>query len=136
MAVFTNSTKSLRLPDKISHMGHEVCHFNRIHIGAKWKGRWIFRPNCGLRQGYTLSPYLFILGMNLLTRCLHYQLARRELVGVKIAATTTPVSCSLYADDLLIMGAANTCEVQHILNTLQVFTRVSGQKVGPEKISI
>lgn len=99
-------------------------------------GGGFLKPNCGLRQGCTLSPYIFILAMDLLSRSLQFQQQHGLLKGVKPAPSAPSLTCSLYADDLIIMGEASVQEAQRLMHTLQVFSSVSGQKVGPEKSSV
>ena len=43
-----------------------------------------FKPECGLRQGCALSPYLFILGMDILSRQLKFLLDNGQLTGVRL----------------------------------------------------
>lgn len=60
----------------------------------------------------------------------------KELRGVRIAPSAKPLTDCLYADDLLIFGAASMTEGQRIMGAIQKFTEVSGQMVGPQKSSI
>lgn len=99
-------------------------------------GDGYFKPQCGLRQGCTLSPYLFILGMDLLCRALEDLVDKRVLRGLRITPQAQPLTSCVYADDLLLFGAANEYEAEIILQTLQQFSRVSGQQIGPDKSTI
>lgn len=99
-------------------------------------GDGFFRPSSGLRQGCALSPYMFILGMDLLTRHLNFQLEEGELVGLRIARTASPLASCVYADDLLLFGAATAEEATRLQLSLKMFSQVSGQIIGPQKSSI
>jgi hypothetical protein len=100
------------------------------------KGDGFLRPASGLRQGCSLSPYIFILGMDVLSRSLEYRVKTGALREVRLAPSAQPLTDCLYADDLLIFGTANREEAKLIIDTLQDFSEVSGQRVGPQKSSI
>lgn len=61
------------------------------------KGDGFFKPMCGLRQGCSLSPYMFILGMDILSRHLTYLVQKRITRGVRIAPSAAPLTDCLYA---------------------------------------
>lgn len=92
-----------------------------------------FRPSCGLRQGCSLSPYLFILGMDILARALDDLAKTGRLQGVRIAQHAPSLTSCIYADDLLLLGAATQTEANNLLTTLSDFVAVSGQRIGPAK---
>lgn len=89
-------------------------------------GDGFLKPKSGLRQGCALSPYMFILGMDLLTRHLQFQVDEGVLKGVKIAASAHPIVSCVYADDLLLFGAATEAEALLIKQALAQFSKVSG----------
>ncbi|XP_078153121.1 uncharacterized protein LOC144548322 [Carex rostrata] len=99
-------------------------------------GDGYLKPECGLRQGCALSPYLFILGMDILSRQLQYLTDCGVLKGVKLAPSAVPITNCIYADDLLLFGSATTFEAETLMQTLQIFSDLSGQRVGPGKSSV
>lgn len=99
-------------------------------------GDGFFRPECGLRQRCALSPYIFILGMDVLSRGLQFMVDTKLVKGVKLAPTVRPLTNCLYADYLLILGAATNQEATQILVFLMNFMYVSAQQIGPEKSHI
>lgn len=108
----------------------------RFTVVLNGHGDGFFTPECGLRQGCALSPYLFILGMDLLSRKLAYHAEIGELRGLRLTARAKPITNSIYADDLLIFGSATVEEASTVMHTLTQFSQVSGQIVGPEKSNI
>lgn len=96
-------------------------------------GDGFFKPQCGLREGYVLSPYMFILGMDLLCRFLEASAMNGELKGLKIAQQAQSLTSCVYADDLLLFGAATVGEASIIVQTLNMFSQVSDQQIGPKK---
>lgn len=78
-------------------------------------GDGFFKPKCGLRQGCSLSPYLFILGIDLLCRSLENLALTGILRGLKLAPQAAVLTSCVYADDLLLFGDA-TCGEAELLN--------------------
>ena len=58
-----------------------------------------FRPKRGLRQGDPLSPYLFILCQEVLSRTLEKDFMEKNISGVKASIGNTPITLVMYADD-------------------------------------
>ncbi|KAJ4796754.1 RNA-directed DNA polymerase (reverse transcriptase)-related family protein [Rhynchospora pubera] len=91
------------------------------------------QPTSGLRQGCALSPYIFILCMDVLTRMLMKDTQEGRLKGVRLSNNGPNLNALLYADDLLIFGEASIAEVQRIANILDHFCAISGQRIGHNK---
>jgi len=78
-----------------------------------------FRPTRGLRQGDPLSPYLFIICMNVLASRLHEQsLFPKSGIGAKIAPSAPRIPCLLFADDSLIFCKASFLACQKLKEIL------------------
>jgi hypothetical protein len=64
----------------------------------------LFCPERGLRQGDPLSPFLFILGTEVISRLLIRSESQDLLKGIKIAKNYSPISRILFADDLILFA--------------------------------
>lgn len=123
-------------PSKLGGWIMACVKSSEFSIILNGKGDGFITPSCGLRQGCALSPFLFILGMEILSRWLNFQNNHEMLVGAKVAPSAQPITDCLYADDLLVFGAATPTEARQIMQTLSEFEAVSGQRIGPEKSSV
>jgi Reverse transcriptase (RNA-dependent DNA polymerase)/zinc-binding in reverse transcriptase len=92
-----------------------------------------FTPARGLRQGCPLSPYLFILSMEILSKMLEQAQVGGRLKGLTLAQQAPQLTHSLYADDLVLFGLAENQEVQEITKIMQKFGSMSGLFVNNEK---
>lgn len=99
-------------------------------------GDGFFKPTRGLRQGCAMSPYLFIIAMDPLSRMLSASLNSGLLRGLTIARQSTPITCSLFADDLLLMGKLTHQEVASLLQILNSFSFVSGLSINQAKSKV
>jgi hypothetical protein len=90
-----------------------------------------FRPSRGLRQGDPLSPFLFIIGTEALSRLLH-----NSLRGFKISRSNASLNHLLFADDLVIFTSATSSEASPIKTCLDKYSSWSGQSVNFSKSSI
>ena len=77
--------------------------FNSMETG-------VFKPTRGLRQGETLSPYLFLLVAEGLSSMLKGEEARGELEGIKVCRNAPMISHLLFADDSLILTECGELE--------------------------
>jgi hypothetical protein len=96
----------------------------------------LFSPKRGLRQGDPLSPFLFIIGSEVLSRLLFREEALGNLKGLSIARNTPPIHHLLFADDLLIFGKASHKEATSIQTCLTKYCHWSGQSINNGKSSI
>jgi hypothetical protein len=92
-----------------------------------------FNPERGLRQGDPLSPFLFILGTEVLSRLLLRQESQGLLSGIKIARNFSPISHLLFADDLILFTKATSSQANSLKVVLDQFCTWSGQAINPSK---
>ena len=96
-----------------------------------------FKPSRGLRQGDPLSPYLFLICMDVLARRLYdLSLDSKSGIGIKIAPATERIPCLFFADDSLIFCKTSTESCQKLKNTLDLFCAQSGQLINFHKSSL
>ena len=93
-------------------------------------------PTRGLRQGDPLSPYLFLIIAEGLSCMLRGAEERGELEGVKVCREAPIISHLLFADDSLILMHANKKNADSLINILNSYCAISGQKVSDAKSSI
>lgn len=87
-----------------------------------------FSPKAGLRQGDSLSRYLFILCMKA-----HDQ---GSLKGIKVARHALPINHLIYADDIMLFTKADLGSIQHFKEIFYAFGKLSGLCINPVKSEI
>jgi len=95
-----------------------------------------FTPTRGLRQGDPLSPFLFILGTEVLSRLFHHQESIGLLKGICTTKSCPPINHLLFADDLIIFAKATYSEATVLSYCLNKYCSWSGQKINNGKSSI
>jgi hypothetical protein len=76
-----------------------------------------FTPSRGLWQGDPLSPFLFIIGTEVISRLLH-----QSLRGFKISCSCDPLNHLLFADNLVIFTSATSSESSIIKTCLEKYS--------------
>lgn len=85
---------------------------------------------------FPLSPALFTIFFDLLSRILSKSEAEKKIHGVKVSRTSPAISHLMYADDLIIYGRATVDEAEEISKCLQQFCDWSGQEINYGKSSV
>jgi len=84
-----------------------------------------------------LSPYLFLICMEVLTRALRTaQTSSKFGIGFKIAPRAEKLPCLLFADDSLLFCRTNLETCRNLSNVLSDFCRSSGQLINFHKSSL
>jgi hypothetical protein len=92
-----------------------------------------FSPSHGIRQGDPLSPFLFIIMAEGLSRFIKASLADKSLAGLSLHGMDPPISHNQFVDDTLMLSSPTIRESLHILNILQTFCTASGMDINKEK---
>ena len=99
-----------------------------------------FRSARGLRQGDPLSPYHFVLGMDILSRLINKAVKGNFLFGCKIGGggeeEELELSHLLYADDTLLFCKDNLDHLTCLGWILMWFEALSGLKINLGKSEI
>ena len=92
-----------------------------------------FSPGKGLRQGDPLSPTLFILCMEILSRAMTHLSSTNQIQPYFIARFAPPLSHLFFADDCLFFFKANIPSCVNFSKLLKLFSQESGQIVNYNK---
>jgi hypothetical protein len=95
-----------------------------------------FFPGRGLRQGDPLSPFLFILGVEVFSMLMFKEEKNGCLKGLRIARNCPPIHHLIFADDLLIFGEAFVSVAANIKTYLDKYCKCFGQSINASKSSI
>ncbi|XP_058770133.1 uncharacterized protein LOC131643821 [Vicia villosa] len=93
-------------------------------------------PGRGLRQGDPLSPYLFILITEGLSKLIKHATASGNIHGIQICRGAPPVSHLLFADDCFLFCRANLSEVEEIMKVINIYGMASGQEINLSKSEV
>jgi hypothetical protein len=95
-----------------------------------------FFPTRGLRQGDPLSPFLFILGSEILSRLIDREENKGLLHGIRMARSCPPISHLFFADDVILFSRAKENEARVIVKCLKTYSSWSGQCINMSKSAI
>lgn len=88
------------------------------------------RPSKGVRQGDPISPYIFILYLDILAHLIQFKVAEGLWKPIKTSGDGPLISHLFFANDLLLFVEADTSQVVIIKECLLEFSKASGQKVN------
>ncbi|RVW15454.1 putative ribonuclease H protein [Vitis vinifera] len=98
-----------------------------------------FPSSRGLRQGDPLSPYLFVMGMEILDVLIRRAVEGGYLSGCNIrdgSSTSVHISHLFFADDTIVFCEANKDQVSHLSWILFWFEAASGLRMNLAKSEI
>ena len=94
-----------------------------------------FQSKRGLRQGCALSPYLFVICINVLSQMLD-KAAEKNLFGYHSRCKNIQLMHLCFADDLMVFTDGTKRSVESVLRIFEEFTTMSGLKISLEKSTL
>ena len=86
-----------------------------------------FKPSRGIREGYPISPYLFLLVVEGQSCVLKASSMNDNVRGVMVSTTAPAVNHLLFVANCLLMFKANLEGQTIIRDVIQVYCNASGQ---------
>lgn len=113
-------------------------------ISACISGPWIslivngrlgeaFQSSRGLRQGFPLSPYLFILMAESFSQALNHNRRVGFISGIKFGNGAKNINHSQFADDTFLIGGASTTIARRFKSLLDRFMEYFGGLINEKK---
>jgi len=90
----------------------------------------IFSPSREIRQGDPMSPYIFILCMERISRSIDWQVSRANWFPIKIGRSGPKLSHLFFADDLNLFSRAKPESCLVINTILETFCKAFRQKLS------
>eukprot|EP00253_Pinus_taeda_P020773 PITA_20773 len=95
-----------------------------------------FSATRGLRQGCPLSPFLYILMADSLSRKLTQEQHRGTIPGIRIVQGASPVNRALFVDHSLLLGGASLRMAKAFKSILQKYCSVTGALIIERKSAV
>lgn len=107
-------------------------------LSVSWNGALLdpFTPSRGLRQGNPLSPYLFVLCMEVLSQRISQAVATGQWAALTPSRGGPAISHVFFADDLLLFGAASFSQARVMDHVLADFCAILGQSISRNKSTV
>ncbi|CAN7118348.1 unnamed protein product [Brassica rapa subsp. narinosa] len=110
----------------------ELASFS-IQINGELAG--YFNSKRGLRQGCSLSPYLFVICMQVLSKLLD-KAAMERRIGFHPYCKDLSLSHLCFADDVLVFSDGKKRSIEGIMEVFKEFAKMSGLSMSLEKSTL
>ena len=105
-----------------------------ILINGRPRGK--FMASRGLRQGDPLSPFLFTIVVDVLSRLMEKAQELELIKGLVVGRESIEISHLQFADDTIFFLEGFEGSWSHLLELLEFFSTISGLKINKDKCSL
>ena len=130
-----NTLRAMGLPEKFLKWITLCVTTASFSVQVNGELAGYFQSSRGLRQGCSLSPYLFVICMNVLSKLLDEAAAKGQ-TGFHPKCKNIALTHLCFADDLLVFADGSQRSVESILQVFEAFDKMSGLKISLEKSTL
>ena len=130
-----NTLKALNMPEKFVHWIELFVCTPSFSVQVNGELAGFFQSKRGLRQGCALSPYLFVICMNVLSHLLDKSTAQK-IIGYHPRCQNILLTHLCFADDLLVFTDGTKRSIEGILKIFEEFAHISGLKISLENSTL
>lgn len=118
------------------HWVMQTVSMVKYQVFANGAKRTTVHPSRGLRQGDPLSPYLFLLVIDVLSKMLIEGVTNKAFSGISLRPSCLNISHLFFTDDAILFAKANQAECDKILKILDTYNKASGQLLNYSKSGV
>lgn len=127
-----NTLKALGFLEKIIHWIMLCVSTASFSVQVNGELAEFFRSERGLRQGCSLSPYLFVISMHILSKLLD-NVALERKVRFHPKCKNLHLTHLCFADDFMVFTYGKLSSMEGIIRVFEEFATISGLKIGMGK---
>ena len=131
----TDALSAMGIPDMFVQWIHTCLSTATFSVAVNGELEGFFGSERGLRQGCALSPYLFVIAINVLSRMLN-NAAQSGSIGFHPSCSEVNLTHLSFADDLMIFTDGAASSLRGVFDVLSAFGSLSGLLINPAKSSI
>ncbi|XP_060195442.1 uncharacterized protein LOC132624727 [Lycium barbarum] len=129
----TKVLRQMGFSEKMIDMVYRIVNNNWYSVLVNGQQQGFFQSTRGVKKGDPLSPTLFILAGEVLTRSLNALHQNIQFKGFGMPKWSPKVNHLAYADDMIIFTSADVVSLQKIMGILKNYEQTSGQKINMDK---
>ncbi|XP_059284936.1 uncharacterized protein LOC132038264 [Lycium ferocissimum] len=133
--LLTKVLRQMGFSEKIIDMVYRIVNNNWYSVLINGQQQGFFQSTRGVKQGDPLSPTLFILAAEVLSRSSNTS-PKARFKGFGMPKWSPKVNHLAYADDMIIFTSADVVSLQMIMGILKNYEQTSGQKINLDKSAI
>ncbi|XP_056850253.1 uncharacterized protein LOC108824527 [Raphanus sativus] len=126
---------AIKLPEKFILWVKKCIELASFSVQINGELAGYFNSARGLRQGCSLSPYLFVMCMEVLSKLLD-RAAVEKKIGFHPYCQEVKLTHLCFADDLLVFSDGKKSSVEGILQVFKEFASISGLRISLEKSTL
>lgn len=130
-----NTLKAMGLPERFIHWISLCITTPSFSVQVNGELAGYFQSKRGLRHGCSLSLYLFVVCMNVLSRLLD-RAAGNGKIGYHPKCRNIDLTHLCFADDLMVFTDGTCRSIEETLRVFDGFDRMSGLKISMEKSTL
>jgi len=115
---------------------HTILKSATLSISVNGKQNGYFNCTRGVRQGDPLSPLLFCIAEDVLSRNITLLVQQGKLELIKGSRYSNVPSHSLYADDIMIFCKGKLSSIEALMHLFSSYALASGQIINPAKSTV
>lgn len=130
-----DTLRAMNIPDQFVHWIHTCLSTAAFSVSVNGELEGFFPSTRGLRQGCALSPYLFFIAINVLSRLLN-KAALAGKIGFHPTCSDVNLTYLSFVDDIMVFTNGDPASLRGIFAMLDEFAVISGLVINPAKSSI
>ena len=129
---FLNVLRAMNFPQQFIHWIALCITTPSFSVQVNGELTGYFQSSRGLRQGCSLSPYLFVIVMDVLSKLLDKAASVRS-IGYHPRCQNLGLTHLMFADDLMMVTDGKVRSMEGIVEVFEKFAKISGLRISMDK---